>query len=89
MTSPEDLFLHYTSIEITHSKFIEITRKLDVEIPTLQKTDTPFQQSKGSTILKKKTREQAIGFNAKEDVGGVVNVLAGDFLHGSQNEPDR
>ena len=89
VTDPQDLFLHFTSAKITHDKFIEITSRLNVNIPTVERNSTPFNASKIVPAHARRAREAALGYNPNEGAGGVVGVIAGDCLAGTQNEPDR
>ena len=85
VTDPNDLFLYFKSIELTHSKFLDITSRLNINVPGLE------QDSKPESMISEhpKRARDALGYHPSEGAGGVVGVIAGDCLNGIDRNPDR
>lgn len=86
VTDPNDLFIYFKSIEITHSKFLEITSRLNIDVPGIVSEKRPDIMISDHP---KRAREAALGFHTSEGAGGVIGVIAGDCLNGTQYEPER
>jgi hypothetical protein len=86
VTDPNDLFIYFKSIEITHSKFLEITSQLNIDVPGIVSDKKPDNMISDHP---KRAREAALGFHTSEGAGGVIGVIAGDCLNGIQYEPER
>ncbi|TPX54527.1 hypothetical protein SeMB42_g00215 [Synchytrium endobioticum] len=76
ISSPNDIMFKLESGDISQVEFYELTRQLKV--------------SHHHEVGKSKTRTEILGFHPQDGVaGGVVGVLARDFLSGVGDEPQR
>ncbi|KAJ3109045.1 hypothetical protein HDU97_009163 [Phlyctochytrium planicorne] len=68
ITSPHDVFLNFTSSDITPETFQALTQHIDIVDPTIPSSPA--------------SRDSIMGFLRTEGVGGVVGILGRDFLDG-------
>jgi hypothetical protein len=86
VTDPKDLFFCFNSEKLTPAKFIEVTKRLKVQIPVTQNETIPYKKSQAQA---KRARQAALGFTNKEGAGGVLGVISGDCLEGLKTDPER
>ncbi|KAJ3417255.1 hypothetical protein HDV05_005711 [Chytridiales sp. JEL 0842] len=94
LTSPSDLFLSFTSVEITPTVFRDLTRSLDLRSVGQTSAATGSLESvfgkTGKGESGRTVREMKLGFHPEEGVvGGLVGVLGGDLFKGCVEQPER
>ncbi|KAJ3277199.1 hypothetical protein HDV01_000251 [Terramyces sp. JEL0728] len=94
ITDPSDIFLHFTSIEITPQVFYEMISGIELDeqyqtkktiAPLLSRTIGLFKEHHVATNHK----NSKVGFHDPKGIEGVIGVISGDYMSGCVEQRER
>jgi hypothetical protein len=94
ITDQENIFFDFTSIEINKQRFSQLISSLDI-VTQESNPNSRSVLSKSKAIFEPQVRRkhtkihQTVGFNHWEGIGGVIGVIAEDYMSGVSEQPDR